>query len=502
MGLRRISTLVKKEFPKTTTYIYDIGGISTESFLKNWIVSRQPEKEETHINEKLVEELAESDVLGLSCVSLYAEQAKQLISLVKEKNPETFIVWGGPHATVMPEDAIKYSDSVCIGEGENSFMALLKKLRKREDFSNSKGFWVRKNGKVQRNELMSLMTNEELGQMPFQDFGFDIKYVTHDSIRFMTKDIYISRAGSSYTTVWALGCPHSCSYCSNDKFLANSKEYGRLRHADAEFITEELLEIKKKHDYVTHVILHDDNLSVVKKEDLENFADLWRKKVGLPIFIPGFHPSTVDKEKVEILVKAGMKKVRMGIQSGSERTLEFYGRKTSRQRILKSAEILSSFYPTINPPNFDIIVDNPLETNEDKEATLSLLRELKRPFMLYVFSLRSLPGTRLWEFAQEHPEYDFKGYSYNDKYVFDRWMGMMVFVLSLYNPSKFMYRVWDALARNKRINRILFPFVRIVYLAKFLYYDIRLSNLESIAKVSPSLAKVLVSIFNRFSRKS
>ena len=110
IGLRRISSLVKSKYSNTTTYIYDFAALSSKKFLKSWILSRAPKKIETTINEKLAEELAESDVLGISCVSLDVDQAKQLISLVKEKNPKTLVVWGGVHATLNPEDAINYAD--------------------------------------------------------------------------------------------------------------------------------------------------------------------------------------------------------------------------------------------------------------------------------------------------------------------------------------------------------------------------------------------------------
>jgi anaerobic magnesium-protoporphyrin IX monomethyl ester cyclase len=500
IGLRRISSLIKSKYPNTTTYIYDLAALSSKTFLKSWILSRAPKKVETVINEKLVQELTECDVLGVSCVSLDADKAKQLINLVKEKNPKTLVVWGGVHATLNPEDAINYADIVCIGEGEKSIMVLLNKIKQKEDFSALKGLWVRQNGKVSKNEFMPLMDKDELSQMPFQDYGFDIKYVTHNSMKFMTKSLYMSILGSTYNTMWVMGCPYCCSYCANNKLLAINTEYEKLRHASAEFIIKELTEVRKIHNYINYVILMDDNISMLKKPELKHFAELWRNEIGLPLFIPGFSPSTVDGEKVDILVNAGMNKVRMGIQSGSERILSFYGRKTSRQQILKSAEILSSFYPRISPPNYDIIIDNPIETMQDKEATLSLLRELKRPFMLYTYSLRKLPGTRLWDFSLEHPEYDFKSYSQPFQFVDDRWMGIMVYMLGIYNPPESVYRVWNGLAKNEHVNRILFPLVRIAYLIKRFYHEMRTSNFEVIANVSPTIAKAVVKIMSIFNR--
>ncbi len=494
IGLRRISALVKAKYPNTTTYIYDLEASSFLKFLKSWIQSREPAKTATSLNPALVKELADADVVGFSCVSLYAEETKRLIRLVKAENPGMLTVWGGVHPTLNPEDAIGEADVVCIGEGEKTFMALLDKIVEKSDHSGLKGTWVRRDGRILKNEPMPLMDGEELGRMPFQDYGFDIKYVTRDSIRPMAKSVYVSILGGTYYTMWVMGCPFHCSYCANDKFLANDTAYGKLRHARAEFIIDEMIDVQKKHGYLNYVFLMDDNLSLLTVEELRHFAALWREKVGLPFFAVGFHPATVDREKVGALVDAGMNKVRMGIQSGSERVLDFYGRKTSRQQILEASETLASFYPRISPPNYDIIIDNPIETREDKQATLSLLRQLKRPFMLYVYSLRKLSGTRLWDFALAHPEYDFKDYSQNYQFVDDVWMGTMVFLLGIYNPSDAAYRRWDAWAKDRRINRLLFSFVRVVYLVKRFFDDVRISNFETIASLSPFLARIVIKL--------
>jgi hypothetical protein len=76
----------------------------------------------------------------------------------------------------------------------------------------------------------------------------------------------------------------------------------------------------------------------------------------------------------------------------------------------------------------------------------------------------------------------------------------MVYMLGIYNPSESAYRLWNVLAKNELVNRILFPLVRIAYLVKRFYYEIRTSNLEVIANVSPTMAKVLVKMRSKFDR--
>lgn len=96
---------------------------------------------------------------------------------------------------------------------------------------------------------------------------------------------------------------------------------------------------------------------------------------------------------MEILVDAGMNRLRMGIQSGSDRMLEFYQRPNKPGLIPKTVSIIASFSDFMIPPAYDIIVDNPIETREDVIDTLELLYSMARPFTVDVFSLKVIPNT-------------------------------------------------------------------------------------------------------------
>ena len=87
--------------------------------------------------------------------------------------------------------------------------------------------------------------------------------------------------------------------------------------------------------------------------------------------------------------------MRMGIQSGSERILEFYQRPNKPGLINRSASILRSFKEFGLICDYDIIIDNPVETSEDIIDTLNLLYNLKRPFNVGIFALRAIPNTEL-----------------------------------------------------------------------------------------------------------
>jgi len=487
-GFRRISASVKLKYPQAKTYIYNVSNVSVQAFN---ILSSDMSKKIT-LNEKFLNDISDSDIVAFSGMSKFSEYIKKSASFIRKRNAKTIIVWGGIHATVFPEDAISHADAVCVGEGEKSFLSFLEKVSKEESIKESAGFWIRDKGKVIKNPLLPLMTSEELSCQPFQDYSFEINHVTHHNIEPMTKDAYISQQGTKYMTLWSLGCPFNCTYCSNSKFLKNSSEYGKIRYARPEYLINEIRTVLKYHDYVNYIELEDDNIFLINLPDLEKFAFLYKKEINLPLFLPGLHPKFVESKKLSLLIEAGLKKVRMGIQSGCQSTLDFYRRKTSLQEILKATNTISYFYPKIMPPFYDVIIDNPIETEEDRKETLSFLRKLKRPFFLYVYSLRKIPGTELWDFAQNNPQYDFMGIEHTYQSIRDKSMAFMVYFLALFNPSDFVYNVFCKISKIKILNLMTFNILVLFYMAKRFFYEIKIGNYQPIAMISTRLAVLLI----------
>jgi radical SAM superfamily enzyme YgiQ (UPF0313 family) len=209
------------------------------------------------------------------------------------------------------------------------------------------------------------------------------------------------------------------------------------------------------------------------------------------------HPSTVNTEKLDILVKAGLKKVRMGIQSGSKNTLSFYNRNTNTDMILHAATTLSSFMPKIIPPFYDIIIDNPIETEEDKLQTLKLLRELKRPYLIYLFSLRVIPGTELYEFAQKNQQLRFRSIEYTYQSIYDKQMGLMVYILTLYKAPDFLFSLFLKISKLPYINNLFFSIFQFLFLIKRFYYEVKTCNYQPLSMVFPGLVLILYKLRKR-----
>jgi hypothetical protein len=143
------------------------------------------------------------------------------------------------------------------------------------------------------------------------------------------------------------------------------------------------------------VTFHDDSFMALPLPIVAEFAERWRREVGVPFAVHGLIARHVSPEKLSPLVAAGMMRVRMGVQSGSARTLRFYRRPDPVETIRRAASVIHDFSPYTMAPSYDFITENPVEERDDLLATLRLLRELPRPYVLNLFPLMAIEGTEL-----------------------------------------------------------------------------------------------------------
>jgi len=344
----------------------------------------------------IAEFLAEGDLVGMSSMTQYSSTVHDIIAEIRKINPNAYILWGGIHPIIHPEDAIKHADAVCTGEGEFVFKKFLELFKNGEDYTTAPSFWFNKNNEIIKNRNLPLMTPREMDVLPALTYQ-DGELIYHPGKGFKTingKD-YLKYTGLSYNTIWSIGCPLMCTYCGNSKFIEYDNGYRRLRHSSPRTIIDEVKRAQKKHPHISVVTFTDDSFLALPYEVLEKFCELWKAEVKIPFAVMGVIPNYVREDKIALLLDAGMNRIRMGIQSGSENILEFYKRPTKLKRIKEATEIFNKFKGYMIPPSFDIIVENPVETVEDTRATVDMLHKMPRPFNLNIFALRVIPNTQL-----------------------------------------------------------------------------------------------------------
>lgn len=173
-----------------------------------------------------------------------------------------------------------------------------------------------------------------------------------------------------------------------------------LRKRSTDHIIKELMEAKKLLPFIDRIIFDDDAFLSLSVNEIKEFSEKYKKNVSLPLVIGGVTPSTLNREKLSHLVDAGLNFIRMGIQTGSERTKKLYNRRHTNQQVEKAVKIINEFKDRIKTAQYDIILDNPWETDEDLIETLMFLSKLPAPYRLSLFSLNFYPETELYRKAK------------------------------------------------------------------------------------------------------
>ncbi|MCK5427565.1 MAG: B12-binding domain-containing radical SAM protein, partial [Thermodesulfovibrionia bacterium] len=319
---------------------------------------------------------------------------KNLSRLLREKFSVP-IIWGGVHAVISPEECLKYADYVCCGEGERAVVLLLEHLRDKGNKIPSEipNIWLNDNGKIIRRTLASPEAN--LDSLPFQEYLPEYFFGFHKNKIYNFKQNprlfrrYALYGGTCHMIITTRGCPFNCEYCANS-YLANV--YGKkVRERSVGNCMEELKEVKKD-PYVLYINFEDDCFFAHSKEWIQEFCTEYKKHIHLPFIVRAI-PTMLDREKLFMLKRAGLSMVVMGVQSGSDRVnFEVYDRKVRFSTVRKAAEIISKSKAA---PFYEMIVDNPYETENDEIETINSMASLKRPYIISLAHLTFFPGTPL-----------------------------------------------------------------------------------------------------------
>lgn len=301
----------------------------------------QPEKKEDFCS-KLEQE--EADVIGFTTRTTFYPSIKELTAWAREACPSSFIICGGYHASLVPEEIMELSavDAVCIGEGEYPLLELCRGLEQGEDVSKINNLWVRTPRGVVKNAVRPLI--EDLDSLSIPDFDL-----------FDYPNLAASQTGIALVMV-SRGCPYSCTYCCNHRFrslYSNKRHYSRFRSPEG--AVEYLKVLLGKHPFIKQINFMD-NILILDKEWLRNFTILYKKEIGLP-FACRVRPNLMDEETAFLLKDAGCHLVFQGIEAGNPYILnEVLFRKTSIRQIensfyfLKKAGIQTLAYNMVGLP--------------------------------------------------------------------------------------------------------------------------------------------------------
>jgi anaerobic magnesium-protoporphyrin IX monomethyl ester cyclase len=393
-GVSYISSFLKEK-GHSTYIIYFNKKIYRPEFSVNDYFTPQPLKYEACLEKDinllitLLKEL-QPRLIAISVSSVTFQTACRITREVK-KHFDIPVMWGGIHAIIAPEECIEYADIVCISEGEYPALELAEQIKRNQNISGIKNLWIKNKDGIEKNEMRNLIEN--IDELPFPDYiDRNNKFFIYGGRIDTDPPIDALSRILSYPIMTSRGCMYSkCSFCSNS--IVKQRYNGRgiyFRRRSAENVVEELKHIVRNRD-IDRVMFFDD-VFAFDAEWIERFCALYIKNIAKPIWCYS-HPRCADENILKRLAEVGLVFVQFGIQSGSEAISEgVFLRRQSNRDIIK----FSHFARQLNVYRcYDVICDNPYETDDDHSVTVDLLLSLPPSFSVNFFSLCWFPETPL-----------------------------------------------------------------------------------------------------------
>ena len=326
------------------------------------------------------------DLIGISATDDTFSLGIELVSRVKQAGAH--IIVGGVYPTFSPEQAIsnQYVDSICIGDGENALLGLCRNLRFGKDISEIKSLWVKRNGRVYRNQPGELL---DIDQTLYEDFSI-----------FEEKRFFRPMQGKIYKMLPVSidrGCPYSCSFCAAPLkrklyFDAGIGQY--FRSKTAKRVIDELEEEVKKYK-ADYIYFNSETFFSRKDDEVAEFAAGYVRRIGLPFWCQT-HVETISKEKAELLKGMNCDRISIGIEHGNEAF-----RKKMLKKYFTNDQVISAF-SALAGAGISVTVNNiigfPDETRELVFDTINLNRRI-RADSINAFFFVPYGGTSLREYC-------------------------------------------------------------------------------------------------------
>lgn len=265
------------------------------------------------------------DIIGISIpFTLSLKPALHIIDTCKKLFPKAWIITGGAHVSLCPEDVFNECDYAVIGEGERPMAQIIRSYQANLKQRDISGTAFDENGK------MIIVPEEKtasvsMGSPDWSDL---------DLTPFFFPCIYGSPK-KGFTVFTSKGCPYNCTYCSNH-ILTHRK----VIYRDFDEVIAEIQWFKKKYNINLFNIV--DEVFTLNRDRVFEFCDiLEKKKIDIEWTFQTRANLVNDKDIFVRMKNVGAKATSIGIESGNPDVLRA-NKHISLEQIINAVRILKS----------------------------------------------------------------------------------------------------------------------------------------------------------------
>jgi radical SAM superfamily enzyme YgiQ (UPF0313 family) len=307
---------------------------------------------------------------------------------VRRRYPDVPLVWGGIHPSLLPGQTLAHPlvDIVVEGEGEETFAALVQALEAGTPLKDVAGIWF-KEGSTQVRTAR-------------RDFT-DLDRLPPLSYHLLKVGLYSRKLfGSEYFSFnSSRGCAYRCKFCWDP--VMHQRRFRAMRPATVIAHLERLVR-----DYgLRKFLFTDDNFFVDMNRARGILEEVANSRHGIALGKLQVRADAVcrmDREFLYLLIRAGVRRLTIGVESGSPRILKMVSKDETVDSMLEANGKLKDI-PIV--PLYFFMMGFPTETREELGQSVALALRLLRenPNADASFNIYTpYPGTPLFRESVEH----------------------------------------------------------------------------------------------------
>lgn len=298
------------------------------------------------------------EIVGVSVLSVKLASALKIAKMTKEFNSSITVFTGGEHVTVRPQDVFTGNvDFAICGEGEQGILRMVKGIENKTYLPK-----IIKSELIQSIDSIPMPAIECLSNL--------------SSYRPIDLGLMMS----------ARGCPFNCTFCGLSTIWGH-----HVRTHSIDRIIEEIL-VRKNLYYVDYFSFRNGTFTLNKNSAIEFCNRLLKDSVNIK-WECLTRVDVIDKELVSLMKEAGCETIRIGVESGSQKILDYIKKGISLDQVRKAAKVLNEsgmFWASY------FMLGVPMETIESMDASLNFIKEIDPPFVT-LSKFTPLPGTEMFQ---------------------------------------------------------------------------------------------------------
>lgn len=327
--------------------------------------------------------------VGITSPTMLISAAGRIAKKLKDNNPDIITIVGGPHITAVPNETMMLYTDIDIGvlgEGEITVIELLRAFENKINLESVTGIIYRDNGNLKITPARLFIEDIDTLPVPAWDMLPDLlKHYQQSAVR-------IDRL-PNISLVSSRGCPFQCIFCARNVF-------GNVTRAhSADYIIKMIKYLIKEYK-IKSVSFEDENFVIYRKRLVEFCNRLIEEKLDIT-WDCASNVNAVNHELLFLMKRAGCWQINYGIETGSQRILDFIKKGTKLEnvekalRMTKDAGIVTKGY---------FIVGHPTETRESIQETIDFIKKIALDVFQMSFMI-PLPGTELYKIASQYGEF-------------------------------------------------------------------------------------------------